>query len=109
MVGALLEEDGTDPVSVAEDRDLSRRLDEADQLVGAARDDEVDVLVQREELGDHIAGLDELDGVVGDGGGGEGAGNYGGDGDEGFGGFFASCSVWSVWVSGDVGRGVRTF
>lgn len=70
---------------MAEDGDLSRRLDEADQLVGAARDDEVDVLVQREELGDHIAGLDELDGVVGNGCRGEGARDYGGDGDEGLG------------------------
>ena len=94
---------------MAEDGDLSRRLDVANELVGAPRDDEVDVLVQCEELGDHIAGFDELDGVVGDAGVGEGTGDYGGDGDEGLGGFLASWSNWSVWISGDVGRGLRTF
>lgn len=99
----MFEEEGADSVRVAEDGDLGRGLDEADQLVGAARDDEVDVLVQGEELGDHVAGFDELDGVVGDLGGGEGGGDDGGDGDEGFGGFFAS---WGVGVSIIGGRGM---
>ncbi|KFY56877.1 hypothetical protein V497_05905 [Pseudogymnoascus sp. VKM F-4516 (FW-969)] len=96
LVGGVFEVEGADSVSVAEDGDLSRRLDEADEIVGAARDDEVDVLVQREELGDHVAGFDELDGVVGDLGCGEGGGDDGGDGDEGFGGFFAA---WGDGVS----------
>lgn len=92
-VGGVLEEEGADAVGVAEDGDLGRRLDEADELVGAARDDQVDVLVQGEELGDYITCFDELDGVVGDGGRGEGGGDYGGDGYEGLGGFLASCST----------------
>lgn len=73
----MFEEEGADSVCVAEDGDLGGGLDEADELVGAARDDEVDVLVQGEELGDDITCFDELDGVVGDLGCGEGGGDYG--------------------------------
>ena len=51
---------------MAEDGDLGSLLNEADKLVGAAGDDEVDVAVEVEELGDDVAGGDELDSAVGD-------------------------------------------
>ena len=55
-----------DAVGVAEHGDLGVVLDVAHQLVGAARDDQVDVAVEGEQLGDDVAGGDELDGAVGD-------------------------------------------
>ena len=82
--------DDTQAVGMAEYRDLGVVFYVADELVGAAGDDEVDVLVQRQELIDHVAGFDELDGGIGDLGLGETFGDDGGDGLEGFGGFFAA-------------------
>lgn len=45
-------------VGVAEDGDLGGFLDVADEFVGAAGDDEVDVAVLGEEAGDGVAGGD---------------------------------------------------
>jgi hypothetical protein len=75
---------------VAQDGNLGRILDVPNELVAASWDDEVDVLVEGEELGDDVAGRDELDGALGDLGLVEGVGDYGGDGDEGVGGFLAA-------------------
>lgn len=58
-----------DAVCMAEDRDCRGALDEADELVAAARDAQVDVLVQRQEVLDNIVGLDELQAGWRDGGG----------------------------------------
>ena len=52
-----------DAVCVAEDRDAGVGLHELDELVGAARDDEVYVLVEGEEFVGFFAGGEELDGV----------------------------------------------
>lgn len=60
--------DVAEAVGVAEDGDPCVVLDVADQLVGAAGDAEVDVLVLGQEGGDGGASCDELDGGVGDGG-----------------------------------------
>jgi hypothetical protein len=49
-------------VCVAEDGNLCRLLDVADQIVGATGDDEVNVAILSKELGDDIAGGDKLDG-----------------------------------------------
>jgi hypothetical protein len=70
---------------VAKDGDLGRLLNVADELVGTARDDKVDVAVLGEQLGDGVAGGDELDGGVGDLGVFEGRGDGLGDCDEGLG------------------------
>lgn len=52
-------------VCVAEDGNLCRLLDIADQFVGATGDDKVNVTILGKELSDGIAGGDELDGRVG--------------------------------------------
>ena len=46
---------------MAHDGDARVVLDVADEAVAAARDDEVDVLVEREQRGDLRARLDRLD------------------------------------------------
>lgn len=79
-----------EPISVAQDGNLGRILDVPNELVATSWDDEVDVLVEGEELGDDVAGRDELDGALGDLGLVEGVGDDGGDGDEGVGGFLAA-------------------
>ena len=53
-------------VCVAEDWDAGVSFDVADELVGATRDDKIDVLVQVEERGDNITGSDQLDRSVWD-------------------------------------------
>ena len=58
-------------------------FDVADEAVGAAGDDEIDVAVLLEERVDYVAGRDELEGVVGDGSGLKGVGDDGGDCGEG--------------------------
>lgn len=69
-------------VGVAEDRDLGRFLDVADQLVGAAGDDEVDIAVLGEQAGNGVAGGDELYGAEWHLCLFEGRGDDAGDGDE---------------------------
>ena len=59
-----MEVDAAEAVCVAEDGDSSVVFDVADQFVGAARDYEVNVLVQIEESGDNVAGCEELDSGV---------------------------------------------
>jgi hypothetical protein len=49
-------------IRVAENGNLGRVLDVANELIGAAGNDEVDITVLGEELGDDIASCDELDG-----------------------------------------------
>jgi hypothetical protein len=51
-----------EPVRVAKNGNLGRVLYIADELVGAAGNNEVDVAVLGKELGDDIARCDELDG-----------------------------------------------
>lgn len=100
LVGRAGQVDVAQAVSVSEDGDLGGLLDVADQVVGASGDDEIDVAVLGEELGDHISGGHELDRRVGDLGLLQGGGDDLGDGDEGLGGFF------SAWFAGSVDGGV---
>lgn len=52
-------------IGMTKNRDLGRFLDVADKFVGASGDDEIDMTVLGEKLGDGIASGDELDGRVG--------------------------------------------
>jgi hypothetical protein len=49
-------------IRVTENGNLGRVLDVANEFVGAAGNDEVDVAILGKELGDNIASCDELDG-----------------------------------------------
>ena len=53
-------------VGVAKDWDAGVCLDVADELVGATRDDEIDVLVQVKQGGDSITSSDKLNRSVRD-------------------------------------------
>ena len=75
---------------MAEDRNASAILDAAHELIAAAWDDEVDVAILLEELGDGGARGKELNGVFGDGGRRQRGGDDGRDGDESVGGFGAA-------------------
>lgn len=86
----MFEVDGTETVGVSEDRDLGGGLDIADQFVGTARDDEVDVLIQVEELGNHVSGCNKLDSCIWDGSCRECRGDDFRDGNKGFCGFFSA-------------------
>lgn len=89
---------------MAEDRDARVVFDVADEAIGAAGDNEVDIAVLLEERVDDVAGCDELNGVVGHGGAVEGGGDDGGDCGEGGGGFFATWEEVSFVVGVDAGE-----
>lgn len=56
-VGLFVDVDVANAFSVTEDRNVLRLLlDAAHELGGAARDDEVDVLVHRQQIADFLAG-----------------------------------------------------
>ena len=72
--------DAAEAIGVAEDGDPGVVFDVADQFVGPARYDEVDVLVEVEEGGYDVPCGDELDRGVGDRGVAQGFGYCDGDG-----------------------------
>ena len=68
-VGVGVDVDVADAVGVAEDRDVRVVHDVADELVGAAGDDQVDLLVEGEHVGDVLAGFEQVDPAGGQAGG----------------------------------------
>jgi hypothetical protein len=86
----MLEIDRAQTVSMAKDRDFGGRLDVADEFVRTTRNDKVNVLVQIQELRNHIASCDELDGGVWDRRGLKRRRYNFGDGDERLGRFFST-------------------
>ena len=63
-IGVLVHEHVAHAVGVPEDGNLGVVLDVGHEIVGAARDDEVDDVVEFEAVGDAFATLDEDDGVA---------------------------------------------
>ena len=110
-VGVGVDVDVADAVGVAEDRDGRVVHDVADELVGAAGDDQVDLLVEGEHVGDVPAGFEQVHPAGGQAGGFAGAGDGVGEDAVGvgrFGAAFEQEGVAALEAEGrDLHQGVR--